>query len=57
MQWVIFDYYVNEFGTYVFISQRFCTVYFGGKKENAVNLTHSAQRKHVLVVKNKEKAK
>ena len=23
MRWVIFDYYVNEFGTYLFISQKF----------------------------------
>ena len=34
-----------------------CKVYFGKNKKNAVNLPHSAQRKHAFLVKKKEKAK
>ena len=33
MRWVIFDYYVNKFGTYLFISESFCALYFRYKKE------------------------
>ena len=29
----------------------FCTVYYGDNKKNAVNMTHSAQSKHVFLVK------
>ena len=29
--------------------KRFCTVYFGAEKDNAVTLPHSAQRKHALL--------
>ena len=35
----------------------FCTVYFGAKKNNAVTLPHSAQRKHVFLGKIKEMSK
>ena len=46
MRQVILNYYLNEFGTYLFIPQRFYTVYFGAKEKNAVTLPHSAQSKH-----------
>ena len=40
------------------LSQKgFCTVNFGDKKENVINLTHSAHRKHDFLVKTKKKAK
>ena len=35
----------------------FCTVYFGAKEDNAVTLSHSAQRKHVLQEKNQDLSK
>ena len=35
----------------------FCTMYFGNKNKNAVNIPHSAQRKHDFLVKTKEKDK
>ena len=35
----------------------FCTVYFGDKEKNTVNLPHSAQRKHAFLVKTKENNK
>ena len=35
----------------------FCTVYFGAKENNAVTLSHSAQRKHVFIGKIKEISK
>ena len=34
--------------------KKFCTVYFGNKKEDAVNLPHTSQRKHIFLVKTKE---
>ena len=35
----------------------FCTVYFGAKENNAVNLPHSAQRKHAFLGKIKKVSK
>ena len=35
----------------------FCTVYFGAKENNAVTLTHIAQRKHEFLGKIKEMSK
>ena len=35
----------------------FCTVYFGEKDNNEVNLTHSEQRKHAFLGKIMEKSK
>ena len=35
----------------------FCTVYFGAKEDNAVTLTHSAQRKHAFTGKNQDVSK
>ena len=35
----------------------FCTVYFGAKVDNAVNLAHSAVRKHAFMVKSMESSK
>ena len=35
----------------------FCTVYFGAEKKNAVELPHSAQKKHAFLGKIKEKSK
>ena len=46
MRQVILNNYVNEFRTYLYFSQRVCTVYFGASENNAVTLPHSAQRKH-----------
>ena len=49
--------YVNEFSTYLTFSQGFCIVFPSDKKQNAVTSTHSAHRKHVVLVKTKEKSK
>ena len=35
----------------------FCTVYFGAKEDNAVNLAHCAVRKHAFMVKSMESSK
>ena len=35
----------------------FCTVYFGEKEDDAVNLAHSAVRKHAFMVKSMESSK
>ena len=43
---VIFNYYVNEFGTCLFISQKFLDSVLWQKVENTVILPDSAQRKH-----------
>ena len=37
--------------------KRFCTVYFGSDKKNAVTLPHSAQRKHAFAGKIKNMSK
>ena len=34
--------------------KRFCTVYFGAEKDDAVTLPHSAQRKHAFTGKIKD---
>ena len=39
------------------ILQGFCTVYFVAKDNNAVTLSHSAQRKHVFLRKIREMSK
>ena len=57
MRQLIFNYYVNDFGTYLFISKRVFMVYFGVKEKNAVTLTHIAQRKHELSWEIKEMSK
>ena len=44
-------------GNTCLFNKEFFTVNFGNKKKNAVNLPHSAQRKHASLVKTKEKAK
>ena len=54
MRQVIFNHYVNECRTYVSFNKGFCTVYFGAKEDNAVTLTHSAQRKHAFTEKNQD---
>ena len=46
MQRVIFNSDVNKFGTYLFIPQRVFHSVLWIKRENAVTLPHSAQRKH-----------
>ena len=48
MHKVIFDYYVNEFGTYSFILKLVFNGVIRGKRENLVTLTHSAQKKHAF---------
>ena len=35
----------------------FCTLYFGAKDNNAVNMPHSAQRKHLFLGENMEMSK
>ena len=45
-----------NFGMYLFISQGFCTVYFGDKEKNPVTLPHNAQRKHAFWGKIKSKS-
>ena len=57
LPWIIFDYYGNEYGKYLFTSQRVCMLYFGDKRENAVNLPHSAKKKIGFLVEIKEKDK
>ena len=43
-----FYYYVNEFGTYLFISQTVLNGVIGSQRENVVILPHRAQRKHAF---------
>ena len=57
MRQVIFNYYVNKFGTSLFISQSFFTVYFGNKEKNAVTLPHSPQQKHAFLGKIQQMSK
>ena len=57
MRQVIFNHHINEFRTYLFISQRVCTVYFGAKDKNEVILTHISQRKHAFLGEIKEMSK
>ena len=47
---------MNSGYTWLF-HKRFCTLYFGEKKKNAVTLPHSAQRKHAFLRKIKEMSK
>ena len=47
MQQAIFNYCVDEFGTYLFFLFN-CTVYFCNKEINAFTSPHSAQRKHIF---------
>ena len=54
---IIFNYYVNEFGTYPTLKKGFCTLLFIGNEQNAVKLTQNEQRKHASLVKMKEKSK
>ena len=37
--------------------KRFCTIYFGAKRDNAVTLAHSAVIKHAFMVKSMESSK
>ena len=48
MQQVIFNYYVNEFGAYLFISQRVLNSVIWRQGENAVTLPHIAQSKDIF---------
>ena len=57
MRQVIFYHYVNKFGTYLYYSQGFCTVYFVAKENNPVTLPKIAQRKHAFIGKIKEISK
>ena len=54
MRQVIFNYYINEFRTYLYIPKRVFTVYFGAKDQNAVTLPYIAQRKLKILKKIKE---
>ena len=47
---------MNSVHTCIF-HKGFCTVYFGAKENNAVNLPQSAKRKHAFLVKIKEISK
>ena len=47
---------MNAVHTFLF-HKRFCTVYFGSNKINAVTLLNSAQRKHVFTGKIKNMSK
>ena len=57
MQQFIFNYYVNEFGTYLFISQWVLYSVICQQEENAVTLPHSAQSKHTVFWKKRENVK
>ena len=58
MRHVIFNNYVNELGTSLFIKKKWCyTVYFGAKEKNTVTLPHSSQRKHAFLGEIKEMSK
>ena len=57
MQQVILNHYVNECRIYLSLSQIVCTVLFGANENNAVNLPHSAKRKHAFLGKIKEMSK
>ena len=46
-----------HFGHTCLFQKGFCMVYFGEKEKNAVTLPHSAQRKHVFLMKNKGNVK
>ena len=41
----------------MYFHKGFCTVYFGAKEDNAVTLSHSAQRKHSFTGKIKDVSK
>ena len=49
MRQVILNYYVNEFGTYLFILHRVLHGVIQQQEENAVTLPHSAQKKHTFL--------
>ena len=49
MQYFTFNYYVNEFGKYLFISQRILHGVLWRRAENAVTLPHIAQRKNAFL--------
>ena len=57
MQQVIFNHYINKFGTYLFISQRVLHGILQSKRKNAVTLPHSAQRRHAFLEEIKEMSK
>ena len=57
MRQVIFNHYVNEFGTYLFIPQRVFHGVLWTKKENTVSLPHSAKRKYAFWGDMKEMSK
>ena len=57
MRQVIFNHYVNELGTYLFIPKRVLHYILRGKRENEGTLPHIAQRKHKLLGKIKEMSK
>ena len=57
MQQVIFNHYVNELGTYLFIPQRVWHGVLWVKRENAVTVPHSAQRKHAFLGEIKQMSK
>ena len=46
-----------SFGHTCLFNKVFLMVYFGYRKENAVTIPHSAQKKHAFLVKTKEKDK
>ena len=54
MRYVIFNYYINEFRTYLFISQRVLHGVLWRQRENVVTLPHSAQWKHAFLGKIKQ---
>ena len=49
MRKVVLKYYVNKFGTYLFISQLFLNDVIWSKEKNTVTLPHSAQRKRAFL--------
>ena len=57
MQQFIFNHYVNEFGTYLFIPKRVLHGVIWSKRENTVTLPHSAQSKHSFWGEIKEMSK
>ena len=57
MRQVIFDRYVNECKTYLFIPPRILYCIIWSKIENAVTLPHIAQRKHAFLGEIKEMSK
>ena len=57
MQQFIFNNYVNEFRTYLFIKQGVMHGILQSKEKNEVTLPHGAQRKHAFLGKIKEISK